>query len=315
MEIPVYLFTGFLEAGKTRLIQETMEDKEFNAGESTLLLLCEEGEEVLDPSSFTHGAENVFVRTVGSREEFTAAALSTMQKEINFRRVLIECNGMWMLDDVYRNLPKDWAVYQEIMLVDANTFPAYNANMRTLAVDKLQGCEMVVFNRCARDFDKMTLHKIVRGISRSVNISYEYTDGIIEYDDIEDPLPFDTGASVVDIEDRDFALFYRDLTEDMEKYKGKTVRFRGLIARDKKLKADTFAAGRRVMTCCANDITYRGFISITGGPVNFKTGDWAMLEGRIEIEMHKVYRTPGPVFYVEKAEKAAAPEEEVATFY
>ena len=44
-EIPVYLFTGFLDAGKTKFIQETLEDVRFNNGESTLLLLCEEGEE------------------------------------------------------------------------------------------------------------------------------------------------------------------------------------------------------------------------------------------------------------------------------
>ena len=41
MEVPVYVFTGFLEAGKTRFIQETLEDKRFNAGERTLLLLQE----------------------------------------------------------------------------------------------------------------------------------------------------------------------------------------------------------------------------------------------------------------------------------
>ena len=28
MEIPVYLFTGFLEAGKTKFIQETLENPE-----------------------------------------------------------------------------------------------------------------------------------------------------------------------------------------------------------------------------------------------------------------------------------------------
>ena len=35
VEIPVYLFTGFLEGGKTRFIRETLEDKKFNAGEHT----------------------------------------------------------------------------------------------------------------------------------------------------------------------------------------------------------------------------------------------------------------------------------------
>ena len=30
-EMPVYLFTGFLEAGKTQFIQTTLEDPNFNA--------------------------------------------------------------------------------------------------------------------------------------------------------------------------------------------------------------------------------------------------------------------------------------------
>ena len=39
-EVPVYLFTGFLESGKTTFIQETLEDTRFNNGDMTLLLLC-----------------------------------------------------------------------------------------------------------------------------------------------------------------------------------------------------------------------------------------------------------------------------------
>ena len=45
MEIPVYLFTGFLDSGKTKFIQETLEDVNFNNGEKILLVVCEEGEE------------------------------------------------------------------------------------------------------------------------------------------------------------------------------------------------------------------------------------------------------------------------------
>ena len=41
-DIPVYLFTGFLEAGKTKFIQETLEDRRFCNGERTLLLVCED---------------------------------------------------------------------------------------------------------------------------------------------------------------------------------------------------------------------------------------------------------------------------------
>ena len=46
MEIAVYLFTGFLEAGKTRFIAETMRDPNFNDGKRKYLIIqCEEGEE------------------------------------------------------------------------------------------------------------------------------------------------------------------------------------------------------------------------------------------------------------------------------
>ena len=41
-EMPVYLFTGFLDSGKTTFIQGTLEDPAFNNGEKTLILLCEE---------------------------------------------------------------------------------------------------------------------------------------------------------------------------------------------------------------------------------------------------------------------------------
>ena len=61
MEVPVYLFTGFLESGKTRFIQEMMTDDRFNEGERTLLLVFEEGEEEYKPQYFAGGGNNVHV--------------------------------------------------------------------------------------------------------------------------------------------------------------------------------------------------------------------------------------------------------------
>ena len=40
-QIPMYVFTGFLESGKTKFIQETLKDPRFNSGEKTLLLVLE----------------------------------------------------------------------------------------------------------------------------------------------------------------------------------------------------------------------------------------------------------------------------------
>ena len=43
MDIPVYLITGFLDAGKTDFINGILKDG-FAAEDRTLLLCCEEGE-------------------------------------------------------------------------------------------------------------------------------------------------------------------------------------------------------------------------------------------------------------------------------
>ena len=63
--------------------------------------------------------------------------------------------------------------------------------MRSLVVDKFNNAEMVVFNRFEKSYDPNEFHKVVRGVSRRAEIVYEYTDGKVAYDDIEDPLPFD----------------------------------------------------------------------------------------------------------------------------
>lgn len=312
-EIPVYLFTGFLESGKTKFIQETLEDKRFNKGERTLLLVCEEGEEEYVPERFS--GENVFIQYIEDTGRFTPDRLSAMVKRNKADRVVVEYNGMWQLSEFYNALPDDWTVYQEMMFADSTTFINYNANMRSLVVDKLQGCELVIFNRCTDATDKMPLHKIVRGISRRADIAYDYVDGHVEYDDIEDPLPFDIEAPVIEIGDRDFALWYRDMNEEPKKYIGKTLKFKGLVAADDKLPKDTFVIGRHIMTCCADDIQYGGLIAVWDGASGLKTRDWITVTATLEFEYNKGYRGKGPVLHVVSAEPAQAPEEQVVTFY
>ena len=312
VETPVYLFTGFLEAGKTKFIQETLEDERFAVKENTLLLLCEEGEEEFSPSLF---ACDVSIEIINNKDAMTPSKLSELQKKHKSTRVMIEYNGMWMLQDLYEAMPDGWMIYQEIMLADAGTFGTYNANMRTLTVDKLNTCEVVILNRAGADTDKDAYHKIVRGVSRSAAISYVYPDGHIEYDETVDPLPFDTEGNDVVIADRDYALWYRDMTEDPKKYEGKTITFKGIAAVDRQFPKNTFAVGRHVMVCCANDITYRPVVAVSDKPISIKNRDWVMISAVLKFEKHALYEDVGPVLYVKSLTPADPPEEEVATFY
>ena len=49
-EMPVYLFTGFLESGKTSFIDETLADKRLNYGQRSFWLVCDDCEAEYDES-------------------------------------------------------------------------------------------------------------------------------------------------------------------------------------------------------------------------------------------------------------------------
>lgn len=312
-QIPVYVFTGFLEAGKTKAIQETMEDKRFHDGEKTLLLLCEEGIEEFDTSRFSGG--NVFMEIVDNEAELTPELLLSFEKKYNIERVIVEYNGMWMLSSLADSLPPKWFIYQEIMFADATTFASYNANMRSLVVDKLTNTEMIVLNRSTDATDKDEIHKIIRGISRRCAIAYEQFDGTMQYDETEDPLPFDTEADIIEIEDRDYALWYRDMAEEMKKYIGKTVKFKGIVAVSDKFPEGEVVCGRHVMTCCVDDIEFKGIITRLPKGVRLKNRDWIIITAKFTKEFHKLYRGKGPILTVTDMALSSAPEQEVATFY
>lgn len=313
MDLPVYLFTGFLDSGKTTFLQTTLEDKRFNSGERTLVLLCEEGEVELDASRFS--GKNVTVQVVEDAKELTTDNMTAWQKKCRAQRVLVEYNGMWLLDDLYLNMPKNWVIYQEMMFADANTFETYNANMRNLAVDKLRSAQLVVFNRAPKGLDKMPLHKIVRGVSRQTDIAYEYGEDDVEYDDIEDPLPFDKEAEVIAIKESDYGLWYRDLSEELNSYHGKTVEFIGQVVVDKTIPKDCFIVGRPLMTCCEDDIRFAGLACNWADAKKLKNRDWVKVKAEIAVEKHPCYDRVGPVLNAVSVEPAAEPEQQVATFY
>ena len=187
--------------------------------------------------------------------------------------------------------------------------------MRSLVVDKLKLCDLVAFNRCTKDMDTMEFHKIVRALNRQVQIVYEYTDGSVIPDEIEDPLPFDLNAPVVEIEDRDYALWYKDITEEPKKYAGKTVRFKALAARNATVSEGFFVAGRQLMTCCAADIEFAALVVKNNCGYEVKTKEWVTIEAQVEVRYNKAYGKTGPVMLAQKVEPAEEPEDPVATFY
>ena len=47
-DIPVYLFTGFMDSGKTTLVEETLFENNFGDGSKGIIIMCDDGEKEYD---------------------------------------------------------------------------------------------------------------------------------------------------------------------------------------------------------------------------------------------------------------------------
>ena len=64
---PVFIINGFLESGKTTFIKFTLQQPYFKTKGTTLLLLCEEGEEEYDEALLS--ATNTVVEVIEKQED------------------------------------------------------------------------------------------------------------------------------------------------------------------------------------------------------------------------------------------------------
>lgn len=321
-QIPVYLFVGMLESGKTRFIQETMEDPQFDSGDKTLLLVCEEGEEEYDSDKFGFGG--VTVATLEDKSELNRKNLEELAAKSGCGRVVIEYNGMWLIQDLVDAMPDNWLIYQCLATADGTTIKTYAGDnaMRSLLLDKLRVSELLVVNRAEQvndDESRQLIHKLVRQASRRCDIAYEFANGSVAYDDIPDPLPFDVNAPVIEISEEFFGVWYMDCMDDMEKYDGKTVKFLAQVCQTSRAGKDSFVPGRFAMTCCVQDIQFVGFPCRYDAYKALKQRDWITITAKVNVKFHPIYKgqTPdatGPVLTALSVEPATAPAQDVVMF-
>lgn len=305
--IPVYLITGFLDSGKTTFLRDTLQDSEFLDGEKTVLLLCEEGEEEYDNDILAE--KNVTVLTVENEEDLNPRFLMDIKKTYKPEKVMIEFNGTWSVARLLENgFPNGWELAQMITTVDAGTFETYMNNMRQMMMEQISSTELVIFNRCTAETKKNSFRKAIKTFNRRAQVVYEALDGEDGIDD-EVELPYDMEAELIEIEDDDYGIFYLDALDDPQKYVGKTVSFTAMVYRSKELPKGTFVPGRFAMTCCADDITFIGFLCKGEQANYFKMREWVKVTAVIQCEYYKEYEGEGPVLYLKKIEPAKKPED------
>ena len=311
-EILVYLFTGFLESGKTSLIQGTLEEPDFMNGEKGLLICCEEGEVEYDEEFLKK--INVELVVVEDAEEFTPEFLQKCNDTYHPNRVFIEYNGMWTVEDVIEmEMPENWITVQVLTTIDASTFQTYMNNMGGMMVQQFAESDAVIFNRCDTDTPTAAFRRLVKANNRRAQIIYERKDGTID-NGMEEEMPFDLNADIVDISEEDYGIWYMDAVDNYKKYNGKKVKFLALVYNPDKLKNGIMVPGRFAMTCCADDITFIGFKCKYPKEKEIPHKSWITITAEVRVEFAMEYKGKGPVLYPISIEPAEKPQDELVYF-
>lgn len=312
MEIPVYLFSGFMDSGKTSLIKETLIEENFGEGAKTLLIACEDGEVEYDEAELAKA--NTKLVMIEEEEEFTEEKLKELDNQYKPDQVFIEYNGTWEMATLMEmNLPKGWMIVQALATVDATTFDMYLANMRAMIMEQIFQADVVIINRCDDNTPKGKFRRAIKVINRKAQIAYERADGTVDNGEMEE-LPYDLNQDIIDITDMDYGIWYMDALDDPRKYEGKKVRFLALVYRPEKLKKGVFVPGRFAMTCCAEDITFVGFKCKYDKASEIPHKSWITITAEMHTEFAIEYKGKGPVLYTLDVQQAEKPEDELVYF-
>lgn len=310
-EIPVYLFTGFMDSGKTTLIKETLIENGFAEQGKSLIICCEDGDEEYDEEELKK--VNARVVMAENEEDFTAEFLQNINLSYLPDQVFLEYNGTWGMDTLLETeLPKGWVIVQSLATVDATTFEMYLNNMRQMIMEQLFGADVVIINRCDDSTDKGKFRRNIKAQNRKAQIVYERADGTL--DEREEELPFDISGDELDISDADYAIWYMDCMENPKKYEGKKVRYLALVYNPEKLKKGVLVPGRFAMTCCVDDVTFIGFKCKYPDEDKIPHKSWITITAEVRVEFAREYKGKGPVLYPVSIEPAEAPDDELVYF-
>ena len=198
IRVPIYLITGFLEAGKTSFLNFTLRQNYFQQEAPTLLINTEEGEEEFDEKELLLKYRTEY-EYIEEPEQFSYDNLRAFQRKYHPDRVVLEFNPLWGVAKLEAmKLPAGWGIAQQIVLVDATTFQIYQNNMKSLFVEMTKNADMVLFNRCTKDMPLANYRRSIKIVNPGCSV--EFIDVNDEPIDIfEDSVPYDLTKDIIEI--------------------------------------------------------------------------------------------------------------------
>ena len=308
--IPVYVINGFLDSGKTEFITYTLSQPYFQSRATTLLLVCEEGENEYDEKLVKKS--RTVMELIEDEEDFTSQNLINLEKKYKPGRIVVEYNGMWNVKNM--KFPWHWKLEQQITMINGATFASYFTNMKSLVAEHIRQSELIIMNRCDGMEDKIAGYKRnIMALNQSAEIIFEDSKGEMNVT-LEEDLPYDLNADPIVLDDMGYGFWYLDALDNLKRYEGKTIEYTAMVLHPPKFPKGYFVPGRMAMTCCAEDMAFLGYACQYDQEAELEQKAWVKVTAKVNIEYFEDYGKEGPVLHAVKVEPAAKPKNEVISF-
>lgn len=281
--VVVFVFTGFLEGGKTHFIKnEWLREDIFHDGSKTVIIQCEDGVEEFN--EWELNKSNISLVKLEDTSQFNEQFLKDINNKYHPNNVIIEKGSMQNVEEMFSfDYPENWQIADIITNIDASTFDMYSKNMGKMMLAQYQYSSIVVFNRCDENTSKQKFRANIKATNPQASVYFQDLNGNIEQ--FEGELPFDYNQDTITLEDIDYGLFYIDLMDNPQRYENKTITFKGQCVQPKGFPKTAIASGRKAMTCCADDVQFLKLLCLCDNVKlpKFKTWDWFKITGVMNL--------------------------------
>ena len=309
MGTPVFICTGFLDSGKSTLIQDTLMEQECIEDGLTLLLLCEEGEKEYSKEYLE--SKNIALLQIEEFEQLNATFFKNCEKNYHPVQVVIEYNGMWNLGELLSiKFPRGWELSGIYSTVNGMTLDMYLKNMRNMLMEPLAESSLTIVNRCPEQMNRSGFRRALKIQNPMAQLIFEDLNGNIIEPTAED-LPYDVSGNKIVIDDMDFGVWYVDAYDHPELYLHKEIEFVAQVFKPNGLGPNFFVPVRKIMTCCAADTKYYGYPCKVEKRTNLRRHQWAKIRARFEYEYLPSSGKKSPVLHLIDLEPASKPTQEV----
>lgn len=311
--LKVYLVAGLLDSGKTTFIEQALQNGHFPKTDSTVLIQCEDGEcELEDPLLKEY---NVTRLLLDDPADLTEEYLDQLRETYTPQQLIIECNGMYPLSDIAGTCTFSRCYIEEItVLIDASMFRVCLLNMTDYYAELITRGKNFIFNRCRPDLPLAEYRRFI--IGNNTSAVFEFEGGGVSLQSVLDtPITFPEKDGILEISDDDYPIWFLDMREHPERYRGRRVRFQGTAASFGAEAQGRFLVYRQAASNFGGMYSYQG-ISCTAEPIPPEAAGnkWVQVTGNLSFSENEDFSGALPQVAVESICEVPAPEVTEAYF-